>query len=358
MAIVIFGVTSASAADQAVVHRVVDGDTVDVLLDEEVTRIRLLNVNTPETVHPNKSIECLGPEAAAFLKRMLPEGTVVTLEYDWARSDRYGRRLAGIITADGKLVNAEIARAGLGDAVSYGFDSRFFQRVESAQRKAGEARIGLHADNLDCTASAKVKALENDFDDLAAAAADSGVVEVAALAALSTDSAELLGKIAALKSDLASAETIVWASVGRLARETYSEALSVLEDRALVLNAKVSSNAARAEAKEDQAERAAKRAEEEAAAAESAADIAAKAEQRAEAERQRESGAEPIPVVPSAPGQPAPAPAPAPPAPAPAPAPAPPSGGYDGYTGCRAYGSGGTSVDEQGRPYTKIPCPG
>ena len=380
MAIVIIGVTSAAAADRAVVHRVVDGDTVDVLIDGEVTHIRLLNVNTPETVHPNKSIECLGPEAAAFLKRMLPEGTVVTLEYDWARTDRYGRRLAGMVTADGKLVNAEIARAGLGDAVSYGLDSRFFQLVQSAQREAGEARIGLHSANLSCTASSQVKALENDLNDLAAAAAaaDSGFVEVAALAALSNDSAELLGKIAALQSDLASAETIVWASVGRLARGTYSEALSVLEGRVLVLNAKVSSKAARAETKADQDERAAKSAEEKATAAKSAAEIAARAEQRAEAERQRKTRAEPMPVGPSAPGPPPPAPpdlapappaappaAPAPPAPTPAPAPAPPapapsppSSGYDGYTGCRAYGGGGTSVDEQGRPYTKIPCPG
>lgn len=46
--------------------------------------------------HPTKPVGCLGPEAAAFMTRLLPPGTRVELEYDGAKLDRYGRTLAGV----------------------------------------------------------------------------------------------------------------------------------------------------------------------------------------------------------------------------------------------------------------------
>lgn len=74
MAIIIAGVVNAgnAAAAEGKVNRVVDGDTVDIVLHGKTERIRLLNVNAPESVDPNKSVECLGPEAAAFLKGTPP----------------------------------------------------------------------------------------------------------------------------------------------------------------------------------------------------------------------------------------------------------------------------------------------
>ena len=52
----------------------------------------------------------------ALLEELLPPGTVVGLEYDQERTDRYDRTLAGVFLEDGTLVNAEIARQGLGCA--------------------------------------------------------------------------------------------------------------------------------------------------------------------------------------------------------------------------------------------------
>ena len=63
-----------TGTDRGVVERVVDGDTVDVRLNGAVTRVRLLNVDTPETVDPNRPVQCLGPEASAFLASTLPAG--------------------------------------------------------------------------------------------------------------------------------------------------------------------------------------------------------------------------------------------------------------------------------------------
>lgn len=71
-----------SAASGAVVQRVVDGDTIIVNLGGESTRVRLLNIDTPESVDPGSAVECLGPEASVYLATLLPAGTEVRLELD------------------------------------------------------------------------------------------------------------------------------------------------------------------------------------------------------------------------------------------------------------------------------------
>ena len=60
--------------------------------------IRLLGVNTPEAVHPDKGVECYGPEASAFAKQMLAKGSTVGIEFDMGTGerDKYGRLLAHV----------------------------------------------------------------------------------------------------------------------------------------------------------------------------------------------------------------------------------------------------------------------
>ena len=142
-----------------VVDRVVDGDTLDVEGDDGIERIRLLNVDTPETVDPGRPVECLGPEASAFLRRLLPPGTAVTLSYDEERTDRYGRTLAGVFTADGVLVNAEIARQGLAQAIVVGPNRRFSPQVVRARDDAVAASRGLFSADVACTVPARVRAV-------------------------------------------------------------------------------------------------------------------------------------------------------------------------------------------------------
>jgi micrococcal nuclease len=100
----------AAAAEWAVV-RVVDGDTIEVARGGNATdTVRLLGINTPETHHPTKSVECFGPEAAAFTEEHLA-GRSVQLEDDIEARDRYGRRLAYVIV-DGERFNDELLRRG------------------------------------------------------------------------------------------------------------------------------------------------------------------------------------------------------------------------------------------------------
>ena len=117
--------------DVVTVESISDGDTLRVTLGEVSTRVRLLNIDTPETRHPSKPVECMGPEATAALKSMISPGDTVVLRYDRRLYDRYDRLLAGVY-ADGVLVNAEMARLGYGEPAVFDGNDRFLPEVEAA----------------------------------------------------------------------------------------------------------------------------------------------------------------------------------------------------------------------------------
>jgi micrococcal nuclease len=107
--------TILSAQDFYLCTRVVDGDTIIVKMKGTEERVRLIGMDTPETVHPEKPIEYFGKAASAFTKRMA-EGKMVRLEYDWQEKDKYGRLLAYVYLEDGIFLNAEIINQGYGFA--------------------------------------------------------------------------------------------------------------------------------------------------------------------------------------------------------------------------------------------------
>jgi micrococcal nuclease len=82
-----------AAMREVYVVQAFDGDTIVVADGGRRETIRLLGVDTPETHHPRKPVQCFGPEAAAFTQARL-EGQWVRLEDDVERHDIYGRRLA------------------------------------------------------------------------------------------------------------------------------------------------------------------------------------------------------------------------------------------------------------------------
>jgi micrococcal nuclease len=94
----------------ALVVAVVDGDTVAVDWQGHRRTVRLLGVDTPETVHPERTVECYGPEAAAFTRRLLL-GRPVQLAFDRVRHDRYGRLLA-YASLDGRRFNDRLLSEG------------------------------------------------------------------------------------------------------------------------------------------------------------------------------------------------------------------------------------------------------
>ena len=149
--LVLFGCAVPDEADgvAATVIRVVDGDTIVVSLDGEERRVRLLNVDAPESVRPDWPVECLGPEAADHLRTLLPAGLDVTLRYDVERTDNFGRDLAAVFV-DERLVNAELARAGLAEALLIPPNDAYYDEVATAEREARRLGAGLHDPDLDC----------------------------------------------------------------------------------------------------------------------------------------------------------------------------------------------------------------
>ena len=130
-------VLPALAAAQRV-ERVVDGDTIIV---SGVGRVRLIGVDTPESVDPRRPVEFFGKEASAFTRRLV-DGQRVRLEYDWERTDRYGRTLAYVHLPDGTFVNAEIIRRGYGHAYTR-FPFKYLERFRQLEREARAAGRGL-----------------------------------------------------------------------------------------------------------------------------------------------------------------------------------------------------------------------
>jgi micrococcal nuclease len=121
------------------VQRVVDGDT---LVLANGARVRLLGVDTPETVKPNTPVQPWGSEASAFAKAFVAGGTV-RLTFDSERTDKYDRFLAYVWVGD-RMLNEELLRAGLGKALlQYPYSSAMKRRFRQAEAEAKQARRGM-----------------------------------------------------------------------------------------------------------------------------------------------------------------------------------------------------------------------
>jgi micrococcal nuclease len=131
----------------AYVSRVVDGDTIEAMLAGRATKIRLIGIDTPETVHPSEPVGCYGPEASAFTHRML-EDREVRLEFDVERFDRYGRTLA-YVWLGGRLFNETLVARGFAQVSTYPPNVQYVERFLRAQRVAREEGRGLWGDVCD-----------------------------------------------------------------------------------------------------------------------------------------------------------------------------------------------------------------
>ena len=127
---------------RAEVINVVDGDTIDVVIDGRERRIRYIGIDTPETVHPTRGEEPYGREASAR-NRELVEGVTVFLEKDVSETDRFDRLLRYVWLEDGTMVNETLVAEGYAQVSTYPPDVKYAERFLVAQRAAREARLGL-----------------------------------------------------------------------------------------------------------------------------------------------------------------------------------------------------------------------
>ena len=128
----------------AEVVEVTDGDTVILDFGGRRESVRLIGVNTPETKHPKKPVECFGPEASARTASLLPPGTEVHVERDVEARDRYERLLVYLRRAsDGLFVNLDLAASG--HAIPYPFppNTAHAEEFAAAAVAAEAASLGL-----------------------------------------------------------------------------------------------------------------------------------------------------------------------------------------------------------------------
>lgn len=131
-----------AAAELRYVLRVVDGDTVVLAGDE---RVRLIGVNTPESVDPRRTVQWYGKEAAAFTRSLL-QGRRVRVEHDVERKDRYGRTLGYLWLEDGDFVNLRLVEEGYAFAYRYPPNVKYADLFREAERRAREGWRGLWSD--------------------------------------------------------------------------------------------------------------------------------------------------------------------------------------------------------------------
>lgn len=124
------------------VNRVVDGDTFEIINSGKKEKLRLIGVDTPETVKPNSKVEPYGPEASNFTKKMI-EGKKVRLEFDVQERDKYGRILAYVYLEDGTLLNARLLEEGLATIMTVPPNVRMADYFLGLQKKAQKARKGI-----------------------------------------------------------------------------------------------------------------------------------------------------------------------------------------------------------------------
>ncbi len=128
------------------VTKATDGDTLHIDLDGTDEKVRLIGINTPETVDPRTTVQCFGKEASTRMKE-LTGGKLVRLEYDDTQSTRdvYGRLLAYVYLEDGQMLNRKMIAEGYAYEYTYMTPYRYQKEFRELQTLARTSKRGLWA---------------------------------------------------------------------------------------------------------------------------------------------------------------------------------------------------------------------
>jgi len=142
------GSPTPAGLEVASVINVVDGDTIDVLIDGRELRVRYIGIDTPETVDPRRPVECFGREASER-NRQLVEGRAVGLEPDVSETDQFGRLLRYVWvdpsagSGQARMVNATLVEEGYATASAFPPDVRYAEEFAALEARARAEGRGL-----------------------------------------------------------------------------------------------------------------------------------------------------------------------------------------------------------------------
>lgn len=125
-------------------YSVLDGDTIRVKIEEKIITVRMLGIDTPETVDPRREVGCFGPEASKETKQLL-SGHQIILKLNPKRevTDKYGRYLAYVYREDGLFINEYLIEKGYAKEYTYGSPYSFQKEFKALEKEAQKSKIGL-----------------------------------------------------------------------------------------------------------------------------------------------------------------------------------------------------------------------
>lgn len=128
------------------VKKVIDGDTFEFESEGQLFKVRMIGIDTPETVDPRRPVGCFGKNASEETKRLL-EGNEVILTKDISETDKYDRLLRYVFLplsgGENLFINDYLVRQGFASASSYPPDIKYNDRFAKAEQEARENQRGL-----------------------------------------------------------------------------------------------------------------------------------------------------------------------------------------------------------------------
>lgn len=140
--------TSDYLPNEYFVIKVVDGDTIKIQNSESIETIRMIGVNTPESVDPRKPVQCFGIEASNKTKEiLLGQKVKITQDETQQKRDKYNRLLAYVNrSSDGLFVNKFLIEEGYAYEYTYNTPYKFQLDFKNAEKYAQKNKKGLWAD--------------------------------------------------------------------------------------------------------------------------------------------------------------------------------------------------------------------
>ena len=123
------------------VTRIVDGDTIEINYNSTTEKVRMIGIDTPETVKPNTEVQPYGKEASAFTKSMLLN-KYVSLEFDEQERDKYNRLLA-YVYIDDVMYNKTLLEKGLAHVATFPPNIKYVEDFIQIEAQAKSDKIGL-----------------------------------------------------------------------------------------------------------------------------------------------------------------------------------------------------------------------
>lgn len=143
------GTDAQSVDDLYPVSKVVDGDTITIDMNGKKETLRLIGINTPESVDPRRPVQCFGEEAAVKAKSILEHQRVrIELDPSQGERDKYSRMLAYVFLADGTNFNQTMIAEGYAYEYTYNKPYKYQSEFKAAQVRAKAAGLGLWAKGI------------------------------------------------------------------------------------------------------------------------------------------------------------------------------------------------------------------